>query len=172
MRLRPPRSKRNEHSFPTRRSSDLLIEGKLEAKDVTSDDVTALPWANTDVTSVPLLRTTLGPHGRWLLHVSRTEGAMVRPDFIRFSMTAFAIVVQDERNSPVYRARDRILINPESPVTPGDDVVLGSGNDLLTLDELHLIPGQLTKMTATGWSLTQYADGHQRPFPIEQFPMA
>src|SRR3546814_17432876 len=98
MRLRPPRSKRNEHSFPTRRSSDLLIEGKLEAKDVTSDDVTALPWANTDVTSVPLLRTTLGPHGRWLLHVSRTEGAMVRPDFIRFSMTAFAIVVQDERN--------------------------------------------------------------------------
>src|SRR3546814_749455 len=97
---------------------------------------------------------------------------MVRPDFIRFSMTAFAIVVQDECNSPVYRARDRILINPESPVTPGDDVVLGSGNDLLTLDELHLIPGQLTKMTATGWSLTQYADGHQRPFPIEQFPMA
>src|SRR3546814_7936949 len=64
-----------------------LIEGKLEAKDVTIDDVTALPWANTDVTSVPLLRTTLGPHGRWLLHVSRTEGAMVRPDFIRFSMT-------------------------------------------------------------------------------------
>src|SRR3546814_20884241 len=34
-----------------------LIEGKLEAKDVTIDDVTALPWANTDVTSVPLLRS-------------------------------------------------------------------------------------------------------------------
>src|SRR3546814_18890508 len=97
---------------------------------------------------------------------------MVRPDFIRFSMTAFAIVVQDERNSPVYRARDRILINPESPVTPGDDVVLGSGNDLLTFDELHLIPGHLTERTAAGRTLKQYADGHQRSFPTEQFPAA
>ena len=85
-------------------------------------------------------------------------------------MPAFAIVVQDERNSPVYRARDRILINPESPVSPGDDVVLGSGSDLLAFDELHLVPGQLTEMTAKGWSLKQYAGGHQRLFPIEQFP--
>src|SRR3546814_11854314 len=96
---------------------------------------------------------------------------MVRPDFIRFSMTAFAIVVQDERNSPVYRARDRVLINPESPVTPGDDVVLGSGNALLTLDALHLIPGQLPTMTANGGSLTHYVDGHPRLFPRQQFPL-
>jgi SOS-response transcriptional repressor LexA len=149
-----------------------LIEGRVDAKDVAINSVNALPWANVSETSVPLLRTTLAPHGRWLLHVTNEEGDVIRPDFTRFSVTAFAIVVQDERNSPVYHARDRILIDPESSVSPGDDVVLSSVADLDTREEVHVIPGQLKKMSEASWSLKQYANADERSFSKRQFPSA
>src|SRR6266700_7906574 len=80
-----------------------LIEGRIEATDVEIESPpVALPWANLSNTSVPLLPATLAPNGRWLLHATQQQATMSRPDFLRFSITAFAMVVQDERNSPVY----------------------------------------------------------------------
>lgn len=150
----------------------MLIEGRVDAKDVSINHVTTLPWANVSEISVPLLRATLAVHGRWLLHATSEDGTMMRPDFSRFSATAFALVVQDERNSPVYRARNRILIDPESPVSPGDDVILSSVTNLDAHEELHVIAGQLTKMSETNWVLKQYAVGDNRSFLKKQFPAA
>src|ERR1700754_3762015 len=99
-----------------------LIKGRVDSDDVSINTGNAVPWTNVNERSVQLLRTTLAPHGRWLLHVAKSE-RLRRPDLTRFSVDAFAIVVQDERNNPVFRARDRILIDPKSPVSPGDDVV-------------------------------------------------
>jgi len=148
-----------------------LIDGRVDAKDVAIDDVSALPWATMNETAVPLLRTTLAPHDRWLLHVAR-EGEALRPELIHFSVTSFAIVIQDERNSPVYHARDCILIDPESPVFPGDDVILSSTAELETREEVYVIPGQLTKMSETTWSLKQYANAGERSFSKKLFPSA
>jgi hypothetical protein len=149
-----------------------LIESRLDAKDVSINSVNALPWVNVSETSVRLLRTTLAPHGRWLLHVTKAHRIARRPDLIRFSVTAFAIVVQDERNSPVYRARDRILIDPESPVHPGDDVVLTSLTSLDMREDMYAIPGLLTKISEAAWSLKQYASGGERSFSRRHFPSA
>lgn len=149
-----------------------LIEGRVEAEDVAINNPNTMPWANVNEIAVPLLRTTLAPHGRWLLHVTNEEGGIIRPHFTRFAATAFAIVVQDERNSPVYRARDQILINPESPVSSGDDVVLSTVADLGTRRHAHLIPGQLTQSTETTWSMKQYANAEERLFSKRQFPRA
>lgn len=146
-----------------------LIDGDIAAEEVSIDGEAAVPWADRNGLAVPMLRATLGPHGRWLLHVADSVGALARPDFIRFSMTAFAIVVQDDRNNPVYRARDRILVDPETPVSPGDDVVLSTGSVAPSPAFPQLILGQLTKANETAWSLKQYGNGYERPFPIVQF---
>jgi hypothetical protein len=120
----------------------------------------------------PFSRATLASSGRWLLHVAKEQTAMTRSGFIRFSITAFAIVIQDERNSPVYRARDCILIDPESPVHTGDDVVPSSVTDFDTQEEPHVIPGHLGKFSEATWSLKQYANGYERSFSRRQFPSA
>lgn len=149
-----------------------LIEGRIDVKDVGIDHVIALPWADASGVSVPLLRATLSLHGLWLLHANEENGAIVRPDLIRFSQTAFTIVIQDERNSPVYRARDCILIDPDIPVSLGDDVVLSTAVNLVAGNRLEVIPGQLTKMSEAAWSLKQYAIGAEHAFSRTQFPSA
>lgn len=149
-----------------------LIAGRADASDITIDDVRTLPWANASGMSVPLLRATLAPHGRWLLHIKKEEGKVSQPEFVRFSEKSFAIVVQDECNSPVYRVRDRILIDPESPLCLGDDVVLVSDTDFHDVDEVHVIPGRLTKVNEAAWTLTQYAHADERSLSRRQFPGA
>jgi hypothetical protein len=149
-----------------------LIEGAIDAREIGIDDANSVPWSNVSHLSVPLLRATLAAHGRWVLHLGREEGRVVRPEFARFSSTAFAIVVQDECNRPVYRARDRILIDPESPVSPGDDVVLSSESKIDAQETLHVIPGQLANMTEATWTLKQYANDVDRSFSRRQFPSA
>jgi hypothetical protein len=148
-----------------------LIKGRVQVEDVSIDTVNAVPWTNVSERSVRLLHTTLAPHGRWLLHVAKSERAR-RPELTRFSVLAFAIVVQDERNNPVFRARDRILIDPKSPVSPGDDVVLSSVGDVEMWEDMYVIPGLLTKMSEATWSLKQYAGISERSFSKRQFPSA
>ncbi len=149
-----------------------LIEGKAGADDVGIDDVSALPWSAAGETTPPLIRTTLSSQGFWILHVKEEFGAADRPDLIPLPPTAFAIVVQDEHNSPVYRARDCILIDPELPVNPGDDVVLSNVTTIATDSRAEVIPGQLTNMNEAAWSLRQYAVGVERTFSKAQLPGA
>jgi hypothetical protein len=148
-----------------------LIKGRVDVEDVSINTVNAVPWVNVSEKSVRLLRTTIAPHGRWRLHGAKAERTR-RPDFTRFSVFAFAIVVQDERNNPVFRVRDRILIDPESPVSPGDDVVLSSVGEIDIYEDMYVIPGLLTKISESTWSLKQYAGIVERTFSKRQFPNA
>lgn len=149
-----------------------LIEGQLDADEVGIDDVTALPWAIATKMPVPLMRATLLSHGFWMLHVKEETGAVARVGLVHFPAAAFAIVVQDEHNSPVYRARDCILIDPETPVSPGDDVILSNVITVAAGDMAEVIPGQLTKVSEAAWSLRQYAIGAERAFPKARLPSA
>jgi plasmid maintenance system antidote protein VapI len=147
-----------------------LIKGRVDVDDVSISTANAVPWTNVNEKSVRLLRTTIAPHGRWLLHGAISERK--RPELTRFSVVAFAIVVQDDGNSPVFRARDRVLIDPEISVAPGDDVVLSSVGDIDIHEDMYVIPGLLTKMTESAWSLKQYAGISERTFSKRQFPSA
>lgn len=149
-----------------------LIEGRLSADDVGIDDVAALPWASSEGTALPLLRASLAPLGFWTLHVKDEFAAAPRPDLIVFPTAAFAVVVQDEHNSPVYRARDCILIDPRIPVAPGDDVALSNVAMIVAGSTPEIIAGQLTKMSDVAWSLRQYAVGVERTFSRTQLPSA
>ncbi len=150
-----------------------LLGGRIEAKDVSINATTeALPWASTAEKPVPLLFATLATNGRWLLRAPQEGRPGPREDFIRFPVTAFAIVVQDERNSPVYRVADRILVDPESVALAGDDVVLSSANTLNDHRDLHVIPGHLERTSETAWFIRQYAIGQEHPYAKRQFPSA
>lgn len=149
-----------------------LIEGRIDADDVSIGEVSAIPWTNDTGQTALLMRATISSHGFWTLHVQGDWDEKIHPMLAVFPSTAFAIVVQDERNNPVYRARDCILIDPNLPVSPGDDVVLSS---VTSLDSTHLpkvVAGQLTKMSETAWSLKQYAIGTERVFSRLRLPAA
>ncbi len=150
-----------------------LIDGSLDTRDISINSMPmAVPWTNVGGDSVPLLRATLSLHDRWMVHAAEEQGALLQPDPYRFSPAAFALVVQDERNSPVYRAQDRILIDPESLAIVGNDVVLSSATAWDEHKELHVIAGRLEGASDEAWSLRQYATQQVRSYARKQFPRA
>lgn len=101
--------------------------------------------------------------------VQEKAGEVERPDFLEFAGKAFAIKVIDRENEPVYRLRDRVLVNPDDPVMEGDDCLFG---DLKPPPGAESVIGRLIRSTPTLWIIEQYAAKGERELPRKKYPNA
>lgn len=106
--------------------------------------------------------------GRWL--VQGTEAAILaRPELLYFAPRAFALIVQDEANAPVYHPRDHILINPDLPVRELDDCLFCSSLDPDIRTEVTVQVARLCKKNHRDWTVKQYGDT-ERKIPKKDWP--
>lgn len=103
-----------------------------------------------------------------MVFARRKAGEVDRPAFLEFSEKAFATKVLDNRNAPVYRARDTILIDPDEPALDGEDCVFTA--DPGAESGAPAVIGCLVSSTPTAWIAKQYAAKEQRELPKATFP--
>lgn len=107
--------------------------------------------------------------GRWM--VEGTEVSMLgRPDLLWFAPRAFALIVQDEANAPVYHPRDHVLVNPDLPLRDGDDAVFCSQNDPDIRGRVQVILARLLRKNHTTWHVRQYSESAERRLPKKDWP--
>lgn len=84
---------------------------------------------------------------------------------------AFAFKVICDSNSPVYKLRDTLLVDPDTAAIPGDDCLFADGieNPKGSL----AIVGYLERSTPTTWVITQYKCGDKEiELPKAEYPHA
>jgi hypothetical protein len=131
------------------------IVGHLNVTDATPP----VPVFSADAPLGPLVvwRGARGGDGGWIVF-NEVAGEVARQDFLAFSKSAFATMVIDALNEPVYRVRDRIVIDPASPCAIGDDCFLMNAPETVKPgDGTPAIMGRLVKEEAQHWQLEQYA---------------
>jgi transcriptional regulator with XRE-family HTH domain len=110
-----------------------------------------------------LFRSTPGGrHGGETLIYKERAGLVPRPDFLRYAKGAFASTVTNDDNSPAYRTRDTILVDPTNPAVVGDDCVFVKDANV---DPMETVSAHLVKITATNWTVHQYG-GKQRDYDL------
>jgi hypothetical protein len=92
-------------------------------------------------------------NGEWTVYKDKA-GEVTRPDFMAYAPRAFAITVVDDANSPVYRVRDKVLVDPDTPIGIGDDCLLVS--DFVEGSGASALLGRLVKDDEKYWTLQQY----------------
>ena len=97
-----------------------------------------------------------GIHGGWVLNANRVVDESPRSAAYAHALKAFQAEVIDSKNSPVYRLRDIITVNPELQVQPEDDVLCT--NDPHQPNGAPALLGCLKRQTASEWVITQYAN--------------
>lgn len=102
--------------------------------------------------------------------LAEKDGEVPRPDFLQYNQKAFAFKVITDANMPVYRPRDRLLVDPETPAIPGDDCLFGDGIELT--DGSSCVVGHLIRSTATLWIVHQYNTRGEIELPKGEFPNA
>jgi hypothetical protein len=110
-----------------------------------------------------------GHQGDFMLRAEHA-GEVVRPDFLRFSEKAFAAKVLDDRNTPAYRRRDVILVDPDSPPIEDEDCLF-TGN-FEAAGGAGSVIGCLVSSTASCWKVRQYGMRGERELPRSEFPNA
>jgi len=106
-----------------------------------------------------------GAEGIWMLYDERA-GEVERPEFLKFSKSAFAVRVLDNDNMPVYRKRDVLLVDPDSPAIEGDDCIFTGQLPA------EAVAGELVRETPSLWIVHQYAIKGERELPKSAFPYA
>jgi hypothetical protein len=91
--------------------------------------------------------------GEWTVYNDKA-GEVTRPDFMTYASRAFAITVLDDVNSPVYRVRDKVLIDPDTPIGIGDDCLLMA--DFVEGGGAPALLGRLLKEDDKHWTVQQY----------------
>lgn len=110
-----------------------------------------------------------GRQGDFMLYAEKA-GETDRPEFLRFSGKAFAARILDDKNSPAYRRRDLVLVDPDTPPIEGEDCLfVGNPNDPKGSDS---VLGCLVSSTATKWITRQYGIKGDRELPKADFPNA
>lgn len=112
---------------------------------------------------------TRGRAGGFMLFAERV-GEVERPEFLRFSVKAFAAKVIDDLNTPVYRRRDLVLVDPDSPPVVDEDSLFCG--DPATPAGTHAILGCLVSYTADLWTIHQYGVKGERTLPRAEYPHA
>ncbi len=133
-----------------------------------------VPLRQADAAIPPLILWKSLPGGRaeiggWMLIAEKT-GEVPRPDFLFFSTRAFAVTILDDKMAPAYRTRDRALVDPDSPVTAGDDCLFTDTPDPPNGSEM--IIGCLISSTAGLWKIRQHASKRERELQKSEFPNA
>lgn len=100
--------------------------------------------------------------------LAEKDGEVPRPEFLQYNQKAFSFKVLDASNAPVYRPRDHLLIDPESPALPGDDCLFGDG--IAHTDGSLCVVGNLIRATATQWIIHQYGGRGEVELPKAEYP--
>ncbi len=132
----------------------------------------ALRQGDTPPAPLVLYRTVhldKGRGGDFMLSV-QPAGEVERPDFLRYSLKAFAVKVLNEANNPAYRVRDVVLIDPDSAAIESEDCCF-TGDVNSTGGAVSVI-GCLVSSTATCWKVRQYAVKGERELLKSEFPNA
>lgn len=119
--------------------------------------------------SLTVRRAMLAESG-WMMF-DQAAGEVPRPAFLEFSTEAFALVVQDENNAPVYRTRDTILIDPNTPVSVGDDCIFSKVVDLESGSACVFL-ASLKRSTDKEWIVCQHGGGTEKKLPKKTYPTA
>lgn len=117
----------------------------------------AMPPADGQLTPLLVWLTAIsndGTHGGWVLNANRVVDESPRSAAYAHALKAFLAEVIDSRNSPVYKLRDLILVNPELQVQPEDDVLCT--NDPHQPNGAPALLGCLKRQTASEWVIVQY----------------
>jgi hypothetical protein len=123
-----------------------------------TDDIPAGPALSSDSPLGPLVvwRGARSGEGGWIVY-NEIAGEVARPEFLAFSKLAFATMVIDALNEPVYRVRDRVLVDPGRPVAAGDDCFLMNPVESVQPGEgTAACIGRLIKEEAQAWVLEHY----------------
>ncbi|CAB4200144.1 HTH_XRE domain containing protein [uncultured Caudovirales phage] len=99
----------------------------------------------------------------------QTAGEVPRPEFLEFSADAFALIVQDENNSPVYHTRDTILVDPGAPVTVGDDCIF---SESVSDGSTGVFLACLRRSTPTEWVVCQHGSKSEKKLSKKAYPTA
>lgn len=113
------------------------------------------------------------------VHKGRQDGFMIfaqqvgeceRPEFLRFSERAFAARVLDDANDPVYRRRDLVLVDPDTPPIDGEDCLFT--DDPTAITGAFGLLGRLIRSTGTCWYVRQYGAKTDRELTKSAYPNA
>lgn len=112
------------------------------------------------------------PQGRpgGIMLRAQKDGEVPRPEYLEYSEKAFALKVLDDANAPVFRPRNKVVIDPETTALPGEDCYLGS----LPTDgkDARAILGTLVRSTAALWIITQHNRRGEIEVPKSEYPSA
>lgn len=98
------------------------------------------------------------------------DGEVPRPKFLEYKEKSFAFRVLDEANWPVYKPRDVLLVDPETPAMASDDCLFTDGMDAKEGSEA--IVGNLVRVTPAMWIVKQYGEPDEIELPKSEFPHA
>lgn len=133
-----------------------------------------IPLRQADAAIPPLILWKSAPGGRaeiggWMLSAEKT-GEVPRPDFLFFSKRAFALTILNDRNAPAYRTRDTALVDPDSPITAGDDCLFLNSPE--AQGGAETVIGCLVRSTDKLWIIRQHASRRESELHRSEFPNA
>lgn len=110
--------------------------------------------------------------GGFLLYSEKAgrTGRVRRPDTLDDAENAFAFKVIDNKHAPAYTTRDIALVDPDDPITEGDDCLF---TDEGKLDSgVETIIGLLIERSPKMWTVRQHASPEQVQLSRADFPDA
>lgn len=155
------------------------LEGRIQSaarsrNDHDIDIKSIRPLRQGDIPPPPLViyrtaQASRGSHGDFMLYAERA-GDTDRPEFLRFSGKAFAARILDDRNTPAYRRRDLVLVDPETPPIESEDCLFTA--DPASKDGAESVVACLISSTGKSWITRQYGVKGDRELSKADFPNA
>ncbi len=93
-------------------------------------------------------------------------------DTSRYSTSAFGIYCHGSQQSPAFEPRDLVVVDPQRPVAPGDDVVLVQHYQIGELTPFQGILRRLLAVTDTHWRVRQFNPARDYNLTKEEWPKA
>lgn len=167
----------NELAAVLRTTYDYLKNGRLDATGSIPSGNKSVIIPNTHTDTIENSTEGLivwhsasgGRTGGTLVYNQRKAGLTTRPGFLSFQKLAFAYRAADDQNAPVYKTRDTILVDPESPAVAGDDClfVKADADDPWEVEVCNLV-----RMTPTHWIVRQYSKPKEYELARAVYPQA
>jgi phage repressor protein C with HTH and peptisase S24 domain len=101
---------------------------------------------------IVIYRSSSGGSGGGTLILKDPVGLVERPDPLRHSKNAFAFGAVGEDFVPTANPRDVIVVDPDRPIKPGDDVLLVRRDG----DPIDGLPRRLVAITPKAWTVRRF----------------
>jgi hypothetical protein len=142
------------------------VTGKSKSGTVASTVVSITPPALLVWRAVPYPAGRLGG----FVIVREKEGEVPRPLHLIHQTKAFAFKVLGDENSPVYKPRDTLLVDPDTTAIAGDDCLFADGIE--NPQGSIAMVGYFVRSTPTLWIITQYGVEGEIELPKVEYPHA